>query len=160
MSFKRLENIALHYIARYEATAAKLREVLRRRVKNSPNADEVPADWIDRVVEKMVAAGYVDDKRFAENLIRRAQESGKSARHIAGKLKLAGLKPADFMESDTDTRRETEQQSADLFVQKKRLAWKKGDYETYRKHLGKMARAGFDYEASKQALLNVMAQEE
>ena len=54
---KRLENIALFYLQRYESCSSKLRDTLKRRVRRAKmQGIEVPDDanqWIENVVNKM-----------------------------------------------------------------------------------------------------------
>ncbi len=144
---KRLENIALYYLERFDASAYKLREVLKRRVNKQKLAGE-PVDkdvfqWIEAVIQKCVALGYVDDKRYAENAVRRLTQAGKSLRFIRQKLMNEGI-DVDLLETLLNP--EDELERACTFVRKKRLG---GDYE---KDLAKLARAGFSYEIARQAL--------
>ena len=86
---KRLYNIALYYLSRYETTSEKLKGVLQRRVEKARfSGDEVSPfaeEWIEKVVSDMQKQGYVDDNRFATNSIERWFLSGKSLRYIQGK---------------------------------------------------------------------------
>ena len=94
---KRLENITLYYLQRYESSTSKLRSMLQRRVLRAKlQLGEVPAeanDWIENIIHRMQELGYVNDKRYAENTFRRLQSAGKSTRYIAGKLKQDGIDP-------------------------------------------------------------------
>ena len=147
LTAKRIENIALFYLERFDTSSTKLRQVLIRRVQRH-NLQQIPIDphvyeWIEQTIQKMQSLGYVDDKRYAENTIRRLSASGKSNRFIQQKLQAEGI-DGDLIYSLLTPENDIEQ--AKIFVQKKHLG------SDYKKDLTKLARAGFDYETAKQAL--------
>jgi SOS response regulatory protein OraA/RecX len=92
---KRLENITLYYLQRYESCSSKLRIFLKRRIlKLKIQQIEIPSQidcWIENVIEKMINLGYINDRRYIENTVRRLQSSGKSIRYISNKLKQDGI---------------------------------------------------------------------
>jgi len=142
----RLKNIALYYLERYEASSQKLREVLKRRLVKAAQEQIIPNEadnWLEEVISEMIRLGYVNDKRFAENTVRRLSEAGKSRAFIRTKLKLAGIDETDITNALSDT---DELESARLFVQKKHLG------NDFRKDLARLARAGFSYEIAREAL--------
>lgn len=158
---KRLENIALYYLGRYESSTANLRSVLRRRVKKAqmrgadvpPDADE----WIEAVVAQMVHFGYVDDDRYAERQIEKLKAAGKSRRFIEGKLMQAGVGNQNGLPDDED-----DLQSAICLVKKKKIGFMRdADAQTafFKKDLAVLARAGFSYDTAVKAL-NVSGGEE
>ncbi len=81
MTAKRLQNIALYYCQRYVVSENKLADYLTQRiyreVKDSDDRQEM-FDMIPPVVEKMAAAGYVNDKEAASAKLRSALRSGYS----------------------------------------------------------------------------------
>ena len=159
---KRLYNIALYYLSRYETTTEKLKAVLQRRVQKARFAgDEVDshaAEWIEKVVADMQRQNFVDDNRSANNNIERWFLSGKSLKYIQSKLHLAGLAMSallDFEAASGKDLAEWERSAAETFVRKKRL----GHYrpaaeqkEKYAKDLASMARAGFSLDLAKESL--------
>ena len=151
---QRLKNIALYYLERYEASTQKLREVLKRRLAKARLEQPVPPEattWIEEVIDEMVRLGYVNDKRFAENTVRRLSGAGKSRSFIRTKLKLAGIEEEEVMEALSDT---DELASARLLVQKKHLG------HDFKRDLARLARAGFSYEIAREALEEVCTQQE
>ena len=64
-----LERVAVHYLQRHPGTEARLRRVLKLRVRRSvEELDTDPqagADAIDEVVEKLRRLGYFDDASMA-----------------------------------------------------------------------------------------------
>ena len=144
---KRLQNIALYYLERFDASSEKLRQTLKRRIQRQKMAG-IPVHpetnaWIERILEKMKELGYINDERYAENAVRRLSESGKSTRFIRQKLSAEGISE-DVLEkylSDED-----ELTRATTFAHKKHLG------QDYQKDLAKLARAGFSYEIAQQVL--------
>lgn len=143
---QRLKNIALYYLQRYDASSLKLRTVLMRRIQKAKSEQPVApesTDWVNQVIEQMQNLGYVNDARYAENVVRRLSETGKSNAFIRTKLKTDGIDENLIRQllSDTD-----ELAQAKLFVRKKRLG------NDFKKDLAKLARAGFSYDIATKAL--------
>ena len=144
---KRLENIAVYYLSKYDSSSTNLKAVLKRRVEKArlkgaevpDNADEI----IDETTAKMVRLGYIDDSRFKENLLRKLGQAGKSRAQIMQKMVKAGVVDDEALAGyDEDT-------AAAIFVKKKHLGT---NPENYMKDLAKLARAGFSRSAAEKAL--------
>lgn len=157
VSEKSLGNAALFYLRRYSATAARLRSVLKRKAARAGKgqADLDPADverWLTAVVERMVRAGYVDDRRFAQGRTASLRRSGKSARAVGAALRVKGVSAAHAAEAlaagDPDA------VAVWTFARKRKL----GVYRTARpegwrlKDLARIARAGFSYALARQVV--------
>lgn len=144
---KRLQNIALYYLERFDASSEKLRQTLKRRIQRQKMAG-IPIHpsaytWVEQILEKMKSLGYINDERYTENIIRRLSESGKSTRFIRQKLLVEGISEdtlEKFLSPDDELAR------AKNFVHKKHLG------QGYQKDLAKLARAGFSYEIAQQVL--------
>ena len=159
---KRLYNIALYYLSRYETTTEKLKAVLKRRVQKARfSGDEVNSqadEWIEKIVADAQKQGYVDDNRFATNNIERWFLSGKSLKYIQAKLHQAGLSSQmllTFEEQSGKDLSEWERLAAQTFVRKKKLgSFRPADQqrEKYAKDLAAMARAGFALDLAKESL--------
>ncbi len=154
----RLYNMALYYLSRYDASTGKVRQMLQRRLMRAKmNMEEVPADapdWIEDIVKRLMDLGYINDKRYGENLVRRLSDAGKSARYIAMKLNQDGLEATliETLISNTDS---DDLERAKKYVRKKKLGFYRpqnmhADY--YKKDLAALARAGFSYETAQMAL--------
>ena len=93
LTSERLEELALAYAARFATTAAKLRDYLRRKLRERgfDAAEEGAEPDIDALVEKFVDRGYVDDEVYARarsgDLLRR----GYGARRVNEALHSAGI---------------------------------------------------------------------
>ncbi len=144
---KRLENIALYYLSKYDSSAENLKAVLKRRVEKArlkgADVPENASEVIEEITAKMVRLGYIDDSRFKENLLRRLGQAGKSRAQIMQKMIKAGVRDDEAL-ADYD-----EDEAAAVFVKKKRLGI---NPENYMKDLAKLARAGFSKNAAKKAL--------
>ena len=143
---KRLKNIALFYLEHYEATASKLKSVLLRRAQKSLLGEPVPTEvhkWVQQIVADCQNLGYVNDMRYADNLVRRLSEQGKSTRFIQQKLGAAGI---DEQLIQTVLTPCDDYESAQIFARKKHLG------SDYKKDMAKLARAGFSYEIAKKIL--------
>ena len=158
LTVKRLTNIALYYLGRYESSVEQLRKILLRRVlKERMKGADIPADIdaaVDSIVIKAVADGYVDDRRFAEGVVRWCQSAGKSRRYLIGKLKTAGI-DSDLILELTAALTDSDLDAARRFVQKKKIGCCRPlekQKECFKKDLAAMARAGFSFEVAKQAL--------
>ena len=158
---KRLENIALFYLERYDTSAFKLKSVLDRRVLRARisgiEIDENVNQWIDDIVKKMVHLGYVDDLRYAQNQWRILQNKGKSTRYIAQKLKQDGIDDdiLENLQQSDDPSCKTDLETAKRLVEKKKIGHfrpKSEQADHFKKDLGTLARAGFSYEIACQAL--------
>lgn len=146
ITLDRLKNYALFYLERYEASADKLRTILKRRLMKAAREQEIPAEannWVEDIIRDMCRLGYVDNRRFAENVVRRLSANGKSPSFIQTKLKLAGI---DDEEISTALAETDELAQARLMVQKKHLG------ADFQKDLARLARAGFSYEVAKEVL--------
>lgn len=159
---KRLYNIALCYLSRYEATTGKVRDVLKRRLMTAERrGEEIPNEapaWIEKIIAQMVDLGYIDNNRYAENTFRRLTEAGKSVRSIAYKLKQAGLEEdvlSDLIEEQETTSGELDLTSALKLVKKRKLGLYRPESQRAayaQKDLAVLGRAGFSYEIAQKAL--------
>ncbi len=154
----RLYNIALYYLSRYDASTGKVRQILQRRLMRAKmKMEEVPPealDWIENIVNRLTDLGYVNDKRYGENLVRRLSDAGKSARFITMKLNQDGL-DANLIEDLISKTNSDELERAKKYVRKKKLGFYRPHEmraDHYKKDLATLARAGFSYETATMAL--------
>jgi regulatory protein len=149
---RKLFNITLYYLSRYEASGQKVRNMLKRRIlKIKLSGAEIPKDvdrWIENIILKMQNLGYLDDLRYAENQVRILLSQNRSNRFIVGKLKQSGLSD-QVIENLLNKSEIDEITRAKQFAQKKKF----GPYaqtsktpEQRKKEISTMARAGFSYD--------------
>ncbi len=155
---KRITNITLFYLSRFESSSGKVRTMLHRRLQKARLAgQDIPPEastWIENTIRHMRDLGYLNDRRYAESQIRHLSRQGKSTRFIAQKLGDAGI--------DDDTIRTllSESDTSDLDRARRFVARKKiGHYRPtdiraayHTKDLAALARAGFSYDIAMTAL--------
>ena len=100
MTPKRIRNIAEHYVASRECSAAMLRAVLERRASSwlrtlaEGEREDALAETraaIEAEVERMQRLGYIDDARFARLKARSGLAAGKGAWRVARDLGAKGV---------------------------------------------------------------------
>lgn len=160
-----LQNAATFYLERYASSAEGLRRVLRRRVRKAemheaPIMDNVE-QAIEAVVQKFVAAGFLDDKAFAQTKARSLHRRGSSGRLTRQRLQAAGVDSGtvddamaaldDELGTDPSTR---ELQAAAAFARRRRLGpWRAKNRDEHRtRDLASLARAGFAYELARKVV--------
>lgn len=160
---KRLMNIALYYLGRYESSAENLRRLLDRRIaKTAAKGGAVPAEaeqWVNAVVSEACRLGYVNDERFALSTVEKYRKAGKSERYIRLKLSQAGIS-GDVQDSvlkgdEASVPAEAELAAALRLVEKRKMGTFRParDRKLFRKKdLAVLARAGFSFQTAVQAL--------
>ncbi|WP_088311508.1 regulatory protein RecX [Novosphingobium sp. B 225] len=158
LDLPRLNELALAYVARFATSAAKLEGYLRRKLRERgwDGDGEAP---VQATVERMVAAGYVDDAQFARarsgSLLRR----GYGQRRVDQALGQAGIAEAVRSEVRAGA---CEQRRAALALARKRRLGPFGAPATDRavreKQLAAMLRAGHPLDSARE-LLNAISVE-
>jgi regulatory protein len=148
-----LEGLALDYLARFASSAANLRRVLRDKVERSARLHgtnrEAGLAAIDRLVERLAAAGAVDDRRFAEGRAASLFRRGASRRAIAAKLAekgVGGEEIAAALGSLDEMAEDPELAAAIAYARRRRFGPFRGpdSRAAHRdKDLGALGRAGF-----------------
>lgn len=150
MTAKRLHNIALAYLDRYEASEAGFRSVLERRIYKAARAHgEDPvifADMVDDEVRKATDAGFIDNKRFAENQVFQQRGRGASARAIQARLKAKGV-GEDLIHHALERDERDDAQAAWRYARRRRLGpYRTRDREERRERdMAALCRAGFSF---------------
>ncbi len=172
-----LEQVALSYLERFDATEVKFRAMLLRRARkalqeqHTTSREEVAADgelaavqaWIDEIVLRFKASRLISDERFAEMHARSLRERGLSARAIVARLRTKGVSAqvaAEVLERAREqsgaSKSDDELAAARRLVRRRRLGphrRRPADEGTRRRELAILARAGFSYETSARALV-------
>lgn len=113
-----LNELALAYLARFATSAAKLEAYLRRKLRERGWAEEGEPP-VMALVERCVAAGYVDDAAYARAKAGSLRRRGYGARRIDQTLGAAGI-DAELREEVRATILE-ERQAALALARKRRL---------------------------------------
>ena len=154
---RRLNNVAAAYVEKFAGTTARLREVLRRRVRKARHAGVEVVDDVETIIETIVAgfvrAEVLDDARYANQKAGSLHRRGTSARRIRDKLSVAGVAREDIDRALAGVRAETgasadasDLEAAIAFARRRRLG-PFGDpatrVERRQKQLAAFGRGGF-----------------
>jgi regulatory protein len=148
-----LEKAASFYLERYASSRENLRRVLMRRVAKAARDDDTMAEegraLVEALLARYVAAGLLDDTRYAEAKAAGLARAGASRFQIRGKLFQKGVARDEIAHAVAalEARGEgSEVKAACALMRRKRLGpyRKTGDRAAYRqKDLAALARAGF-----------------
>jgi regulatory protein len=86
----KLDEMALAYVARFAVSAAKLDAFLRRKLRER-GWDGEASPPVEALVERFVAAGYVDDAAYARSKTGSLLRRGYGMRRVAQSLGAAGI---------------------------------------------------------------------
>jgi regulatory protein len=156
-----IEDKALAYLNRFDASASRLRHVLNQFVRRRAKEQAIDAGpWLTIVgetLERYQKSGLVDDRRFGAAMARTLVERGASRQAIKTKLFGRGV-TADVIDEvvgELASNGASELDAARALVRKRKL----GNYrpaserrDNRRRDLGVLARAGFAFDTAKQAL--------
>lgn len=159
-----LVRAAATYLGRYESTERNLRRILQRKARvrlEAHNATEELrrdcAGWIEEIVEKAVAVGGVDERRYAEAMARRLQRRGLSHRAAWAKLREKGVSNELAQELLGATAQpDDELASASAYARRRGLGPYRHDpavrSERRERDLGALSRAGFGIDVALRVL--------
>lgn len=149
----RLGRYADWYLERWSATRASLHRALWRRahkvLREHPHDELEVGVWIDEAIAERVRMGLVNDRRYAEDVLRSHRRRGVSERQTRSKLRVKGVDGALIDELFAQTDPERELRSAAKYARRRRLGpyrRKPIDREGRAKELAKFGRAGFSFD--------------
>lgn len=174
ISRRYLENAGVFYLNRFASSEKNFRRVMQRKIENSlsdhpeQNKDEC-LEMLEDTIRKFSHLGYLDDTQYTRQSVSSLRKQGKSKRAIISKLRQKGIPPElverevqrqDKSLSDaSDGTIDPELLSALKHCRKKRIGPFHPDSSLYaedadilKRHLGRLARAGFDYPTARKAL--------
>lgn len=93
-----MNDLALHYVARFATSTGKLRSYLQRKLRERGWDGEGQPD-IDGLVERFAEKGYVDDEAYARSKASGLLSRGYGARRVEQTLRAAGIE--EQVRSDT-----------------------------------------------------------
>lgn len=174
-----LYNSGLYYLERFPASVAHFKVVMNRKIERSfedhpdQNREDI-TQWLDKVAQRFVELGYLNDVLFARGLINSLRRKGTSSTKIIMTLKQKGV--------DSETAKEVLQEvdadnvpssdsygealhpdlnAALVLCRKKKMSADdynsdSMDYEDQmklkNKYLGRLARQGFSFDIALKAL--------
>jgi len=143
----KLDELALRYVERFATTRAKLRDYLRRKLRERGWKGEREPDAA-AMAERFAAQGYVDDAAYALSKARSLTGRGYGKRRLDQKLWAAGVSDADAEEARVHSDEEAVA-SALRFAQRRRLGpfatEAYADPKEREKALAAMVRAGHGF---------------
>jgi regulatory protein len=158
IDFAWLEERALRYVARWEASRAGVATLLERKVRehcertgesSGPALEQIPA-----VVAKLVERGFVDDRRFAAGTLERLRRQGYSTVQISARLDAKGIAKSVQAELLAQEHPDTEHRAAWKLARRRKLGPYCKDSSERRhsrdRHLAAFSRQGFDDETALQ----------
>ncbi len=148
-----LKEVALAYVARFATSRAKLGQYLRRKLGERGWEGEREAP-IAAVVERLAAAGYIDDPAYALAKARTLGARGYGERRVAVALRAAGIEEADGAAA-RDLARDEASEAALRFARRKRIgpfAATPPDRRDSDRALAAMIRAGHPFELARSVL--------
>lgn len=163
-----LEAYAVSYLAKFDCTVARLRQVLQRKLEKSAvgpsNASDTETTTVtgrpdvEHIIERFLDVGYLNDERFARGLARSLFARGMAPRKAVERLRQRGVTNdlAQRVIQECAHSGETELVSAARLVRRKRLGWCRTDEalrkERAQRDLAALARAGFSFDVARRAL--------
>jgi len=151
--------LALHYVARFATSGAKLADYCRRKLRER-GWEGVATPDIPALVTRFVAAGYIDDAAYAKGRGEGLRRRGYGRRRVDAALRGAGIGDDDRIGAKGDVRAAW---TAALVLARKRRFGPFGaeppDRERRAKQLGAMLRAGHPLDIARE-LINAASEAE
>ena len=146
---RRLNDLALHYVARFATSAAKLEDYLRRKLRERGWDGEDDPD-LGGLVGKLVAAGYIDDEAYARAKSGALLRRGFGNRRIGQALSAAGI--AEEIRTEVRAGVAVERSAALALATKRRFGPFGGaelDRPARDKQIAAMLRAGHSFDTAR-----------
>jgi len=155
-----LENSAAHYLGRFAASSAHLRQLMMQKVQRSVSHHGTDPDegakFVDAIIAKFERLGFLDDRAYAEMRARGLHAKGTPVRGIRFKLMQKGLDEEHIDAGMAALADEIDVRDLDLsaalrLARRRRLGPYRSDDKDVRderrdKDMAVMARAGFSYD--------------
>lgn len=145
-----LTELAVHYVARFATSRAKLTTYLRRKLKERGWEGAIEPD-VDGLVQRLAGQGFVDDRAFAEARAGSLLRRGYGGRRVHAALSQAGIEPADREGASQAVEAEA-LRAALRFAERRRIGpWARAtmEREERAKALAAMIRAGHGFDLAR-----------
>lgn len=156
-----IEAKALAYLDKFDASAARLQRILTDFVSKRSRELGVDAtphlETVAATLQRYQQTGLVDDRRYSRTMAQSLITRGSSRQAIRAKLYARGIakEVIDEVLQNLGAQQGSELDAARALVRKRRLGHYRGAAEqrdNYRRDLGILARAGFDFDTARRAL--------
>lgn len=155
---QKLNDLALHYVARFASSRAKLESYLTRKLRErgwaGDDGEGQAGPHIAALADRLVELGYVDDGEYARMKGRSLGARGYGGRRVAEALHHAGIAEADRAPV-LDDARARRWESALRYARRKRFGPYGGtlpDRDQQRKQMASMLRAGHDFDVTRKVI--------
>ena len=157
-----LERAAQRYLERYDTASGHLRRLLLAKVALSARFHgtdpQEGAATVERLVQRFLEAGVLDDARYARQRVESLRTRGTSRAMICARLAAKGLSKADI-EAALAVEPEGSLEQGDFlaavtYAKRRRLGpfRPEGRQERRERDLAALARQGFDYDTARQVI--------
>ena len=156
-----IEAKALAYLDKFDASTARLRRILTDFVSKRSREFGVDAtphlETVEATLKRYQQTGLVDDRRYSLTMAQSLIARGASRQAIRAKLYARGIakEVIDEVLQNLGAQQGSELDAARALVRKRRLGHYRAAAEqrdNYRRDLGILARAGFDFDTARRAL--------
>ena len=148
----RLEDLALHYVARFATSGAKLQAYLVRKLRERGWDGERPADPA-AIAARFAELGYIDDEAYARARAGGLLRRGYGARRVEQDLRGAGI--AEDLRAHVGPGEHARRAAAFALARKRRFgpfASEPPDRERREKQIAAMIRAGHGFDEARAVL--------
>ena len=156
-----LERAAQRYLERYDTASGHLRRLLLAKVTLSARLygtdPEAGAATVERLLQRFLKAGILDDRRFAEARLRSLRAKGCSQAMVRARLSAKGISAAlidEVLATELGRTEESDLAAALTYAKRRRLGpFRLVDREGRRdRDLAALGRQGFSYQTAKQVI--------
>ena len=156
-----LERAAQRYLERYETASGHLRRLLLAKVTLSARLygtdPEAGTAAVERLLQRFLKAGVLDDRRFAETRLRSLRAKGCSQAMIRARLGAKGIATAlidEVLATESGRSEASDLAAALTYAKRRRLGpFRLEDRPARRERdLATLGRQGFDYQTAKKVI--------
>ena len=152
---RRLNDLALSYVARFATSAAKLEAYLWRKIRERGQVEQDQSDEDGRldvpaIVSRMVELRYIDDEAYARSKAGGLLRRGYGGRRVEQALRADGI--ADQLRSDVAPREKEARLAAFALAEKRRFGPfgpEDVDRAKKEKQIAAMIRAGHGFDSAR-----------
>ncbi|MCW2412376.1 regulatory protein [Sphingobium sp. B8D3D] len=144
-----LEALALHYVGRFATSRGRLAAYLARKLRERGWAGDSPPPT-ERITQKLVDLGYVDDRAYAEMKSGAMQRRGLGQRRIAQTLRHDGIDETTSEQAAPDAAAQWD--AAERLARRKRIgpfAVEPADRPLREKQIATFLRAGHSMQTAR-----------
>ena len=161
ITIKNVENMALYYLERYNASTAHFKQVMTRKIKRRCIRNDIPYKeeeytlLVINIAEKLQKLGYLNDDAYIKAIIKSSYNNGASTRKIRAKLLSKGIVVNvidNALEQYSDNNNDIELHAGIKYIKKKKLGCYATTLIEEQKVLQRLAYAGYSYDMAKKLL--------